>query len=982
MATDQRTRVENKAQRHIQELSSITLEDLQSPGFSPADLLARVGGSTLEQPSRKPAASRQPGQLSLSTAKALLERYERCDKELARLHQAVLLKAERLRREAVAQEGALAGRLGALQSAWEDARGGFSDLEARMNGVTQTAANVGNRLASADRHRQRALEAVAAITTLRAFARARQPADLPPLFHDDARMGEAAAMTGKLLALAAEIASSREQGGAPRPGSGGGRPPPELGSVEHALEQLELYRNLLDNRVVSRFDAALAAQNLPAMADCAATMARFPGGEALLVQRYISTRPIFKTWEGRVGAPGGGGGGAGSGAGGAPGGGNAAGGGGAALKGLSGLYKSVAATMRDEAVVMEQASCARAAWRGEAERRHRLGVRAAGPELRCPVARASPCASHASTRAPAQVFPSPYAALALFIQRLFEQKVQTAVDAVLPARPPRDAAPEALRARLQLLADVYKRTRGLAEELQARARDGGWWGAGGAGPGRRLTRGVRCAHALAPQELVGGEMTVAELADMVLAEPLSEYLPTELRWLSNLYDAKQRAHRAAQQQQQQQAQGSARGAAEAAGRQGPAGAAAPGGGQPPPARAPAAVGAAAAGSAGAGAGAAAPPGGGGGELSMPLVLDLLSMNEEAVRRCLLLSAPGQAAANVRQLFHSSTRRAANTGCLLEQVASHLIAGLGLATDACVKQLLGPFRPAAVLEAAAAGGGAAPPPPPGAAAPPPGPEAWALPPRAELLRAARLAASASVGRMLQAVTAAGAIAKALQQHHAAVVAPAVASHSGEARACLAGLAALVRAVEERVQGALQRALALLANQVDLTLAAAQQPSDFLPDEAAPPSLDAPTPACAAVVALVDAAAAEAGQHLHGPNRAAFCAELGRRLHRAVAGHMLRHAYSPMGGLRWRRDLAEYGGAAARAGAAAAAAALEELQGLSNLLVVAPDSLLGLADGNLRLSRRTALQYVALRADFRTARVGDEGATLAALFAAEA
>ena len=47
------------------------------------------------------------------------------------------------------------------------------------------------------------------------------------------------------------------------------------GTIENAAEQLELYRNVLDNRVVSRFDAALGRQDLPAMADCALTMAQF-----------------------------------------------------------------------------------------------------------------------------------------------------------------------------------------------------------------------------------------------------------------------------------------------------------------------------------------------------------------------------------------------------------------------------------------------------------------------------------------------------------------------------------------------------------------------------------------------------------------------------------------------------------------------------------------------------------------------------------
>lgn len=471
---------------------------------------------------------------------------------------------------------------------------------------------------------------------------------------------------------------------------------------------------------------------------------------------------------------------------------------------------------------------------------------------------------------------------------------------------------------------------------------------------------------------------MVDFADMVLSDPLSDYLPTELRWLSLLFEAKQRAHT-----QRAQAAAAATAAAPVQQQQLWASAAAPAAAPPPPPQQQGGVRAASPGpGAGAGTGSAlgsaavgaaaaattasaAPPPQPDGDLSVALVLDLLSMNEEAVGRCLLLSAPGQAAASARQLFHSSTRRVANTGCLLEQVASHMMAGLGLAVDACVHQLLGPFSPAA--DGSTSGAVAA--------------EAPAPPARAALERTAAAQVGASVGRVLRTVAAIGAAVKALQVHYRRVVAPAVAGHSGEARACLAGLAALARAVDERVAAALQRALALLANQLDLTLVAAQRPSDFLPDEAAQPSLDAPTHAATLVCALVRAAAAQAGGGLHGPNLASFRGELGRRLHAAVAAHMLRQTYSPMGGLRWRRDLQEYAAAASTAGAPAAAAALAELQGPANLLVVAPDSLLGLADGALRLSRRAALRYVALRQDFRTARLAGDR-SLEAAFSGEA
>lgn len=79
---------------------------------------------------------------------------------------------------------------------------------------------------------------------------------------------------------------------------------------------------------------------------------------------------------------------------------------------------------------------------------------------------------------PSQVFPSPARALATYTRRVFEQKVQAAVDAVL--RPPPPGAGHALlRARLRLMAEVYRKTAGLANDLQVgRGRGRGVCGAG------------------------------------------------------------------------------------------------------------------------------------------------------------------------------------------------------------------------------------------------------------------------------------------------------------------------------------------------------------------------------------------------------------------------------------------------------------------------------------------------------------------------
>ncbi|KAL4853455.1 Exocyst complex component SEC10b [Chlorella vulgaris] len=892
----------DKKREERSEIGVITLQDVTES--STADLVAKVAGPGLL--AKAAASNGQSGNSIKPSLVQLLERFERrvstrtppaaaaakfmlgwCDKEMARLQHQVDLKAERVRREAAAEQGAYRGQVAALEAQWGAAQAAFADLEGRMTQVTQAAAKIGNRLQNAEVYRRRALDAGDAIRRLQEFAHATDPSALPPLFHDDARLGQAAAMTGKLLAVSQELISSRERVGlaGPRP-----RPnvAPTVGTIENALEQLELYRNLLDNRVVSRFDAALARQDLPAMADCARTMAQFSQGESMLVHRYISTRPMFTSLRelqfvqqqqqlqasaaaAAAAALGSSGNAAAQQAAAAAQAGELSAADLSSLRALSSFYKGLLSAMRDEAVVLEQ------------------------------------------------VFSSPAAALAQYLQRVFEQKVQTAVDAVLaPPQAPAAGAAGALRCRLRLMAEVYGRTRALADDLQELC------GAGDSDAVRQLADGV-CGAALEP------------------------HLHLELAWLAAAHEARLASHAAA-----------------------------------------------------------------GGGLSMEEVLAMLGMNEEAVSRCVLLSPPAQLAPAVRCLFLSSTpQQAAATGCLLEQVAAHALRGLATAVEAAARAAAGPFNPRLLLsqqgqEAAPAAAAAAAPvaagglgsgtaPMPAAAPQQPagqgrsqggggaeGQAAAAGPlSRQDLHRAAAAAVGASLGAVLQAVSTLGAMVSLLQQHYLRLLAPHLAGSAAEERACVAGLGALARGAEERVAGALQRCLALLLSQADSTLQAQQQRTDFCPPEAGapPPPLDTPTPACLALCALLGAAVDAAERHLHGPNLTAFLAELGRRCCLQLEAHQQRQCFSPLGALRWKRDLSEYGCTAARLRSPAARLRLEELGQAANMLVVGPDSLLPLVDTTLRISHTAALAVIQLRQDYRTARVGEAGASLAALFSNE-
>ena len=100
---------------------------------------------------------------------------------------------------------------------------------------------------------------------------------------------------------------------------------------------------------------------------------------------------------------------------------------------------------------------------------------------------------------------------------------------------------------------------------------------------------------------------------------------------------------------------------------------------------------------------------------------------------------------------------------------------------------------------------------------------------------------------------------------------------------------------------------------------------------------------------------------------------------LLGHMQRFSYSAIGALRWKRDVTEYTDALRPAldVAPVIRVKFEELAGVVNVLLVAPESLGSLVDGSLRMPRTQALQFIKLREDFKTAKV--QGKPLALLFA---
>lgn len=98
------------------------------------------------------------------------------------------------------------------------------------------------------------------------------------------------------------------------------------------------------------------------------------------------------------------------------------------------------------------------------------------------------------------------------------------------------------------------------------------------------------------------------------------------------------------------------------------------------------------------------------------------------------------------------------------------------------------------------------------------------------------------------------------------------------------------------------------------------------------------------------------------------------------HIRKYVFNPTGALKLKKDLATYaeclGGFA---GGGGVARDFQRLAAIVNLFVVAPDSLMGLVNGTLRMAHGDALRYVQQREDFKSAKV--DGKTLLQLFTAE-
>ena len=145
--------------------------------------------------------------------------------------------------------------------------------------------------------------------------------------------------------------------------------------------------------------------------------------------------------------------------------------------------------------------------------------------------------------------------------------------------------------------------------------------------------------------------------------------------------------------------------------------------------------------------------------------------------------------------------------------------------------------------------------------------------------------------------------------------------------------------------------------------------------------------------------KASTFLEGANLTSLMNEIGSRLHSVLLNHVQQYRYSPHGALRLKADVNSYVESIRAAEIPqltekftsiqvlfqslltlfgrqkVATVPLPSSQGIVNVLVVGPESVLPLVNGSLRMAHAEALKFVRLREDFEAARV--EGRTLTQL-----
>ncbi|KAI7752564.1 hypothetical protein M8C21_016976, partial [Ambrosia artemisiifolia] len=260
------------------------------PGFQEEDADSLEGNSNISGTDALPnGRSTQAQSVPLfPEVDSLLSMFKNSCSQLVELQKQIDGRLYNLKKDVAAQDSKHRKTLGELEKGVDGLFDSFARLDSRISSVGQTAAKIGDHLQSADSQRETASQTMELIKYLMEFNSS--PGDLmelSPLFSDDSRVAEAASIAQKLRSIAEEDIGRQGVTMQSVPGNA-----TASRGLEVAVGNLQEYCNELENRLLSRFDAASQKRELSTMAECAKILSQFNRGTSAM-QHYVGLRPMF-----------------------------------------------------------------------------------------------------------------------------------------------------------------------------------------------------------------------------------------------------------------------------------------------------------------------------------------------------------------------------------------------------------------------------------------------------------------------------------------------------------------------------------------------------------------------------------------------------------------------------------------------------------------------------------------------------------------
>ncbi len=309
----------------------VRVEDFLSEDFRPEDILDRVslisGIPTVQDNRSRPSNSdkgdakdrvsssnhasptkRLEGGYSENTEKVVQRLLETCTGMVSRLEELqeyVSQESDSLRLALSADHAGYSSRIGTTERNLNQLQESVNSLEKQADDLLAFGQNVGTPFAELQNQRDKASNLADILDHLTIFSHCQDLSMLPYPFHNDDDIENSARAVQALMAAIQSVADIEPRPKKELSSYGHTNEREQQGTLGAAWEQLILYLNVLDNRIVSHFDNAADSKDITAMAYYKRVMdeahGEFSNGSLLLISRYISRKQIFSSPEQLIG---------------------------------------------------------------------------------------------------------------------------------------------------------------------------------------------------------------------------------------------------------------------------------------------------------------------------------------------------------------------------------------------------------------------------------------------------------------------------------------------------------------------------------------------------------------------------------------------------------------------------------------------------------------------------------------------------------